>query len=1032
LLICDEIHYVYNTKEKNNWGVALQAILDHEPSLRALFMTATPINNSASEVVDIANLLLPPKERLTKKEIFADNKLTEKGKQLLIKTFKGRVTYLRNIDPDIFPSREFVGKSIDNCKYLKFVRVPLTEPQLKEYNKHIKNALSITNRHLLDFAFPHPTDSHDHIFRSSDIKILNEAPEKWKEKNEIRVDNGVITGDILRLETLQKYANKMTYLLETVRNLIKNKGGKILITDNTIYMSGVLFIEQCLLKNGFVNDTTIPTEGTLCVICGETLKSHKIKGGAGTNADSKGDMGEIEYEIKEDVISINKISDADHFNLSKLMKDYPNHKIYINHENKKHYAVDENNLLFNDEVVQFLYENKVEIKDELTNVEAFYDENNNLKLVRVNDVTYKKTCGGTTEIVGGKPVPIEHEFVPAKFFVVHSMVPKKMLERQLDEFNYKDNVMGKLYCIIIGAEMIQQSIDLNCLQHIFVMNRPDNIPTLKQIIGRGVRNKSHSYLPKSMQKVNVYLVTSCLPNNQKSIEEVRYLDKLKEYEEIQKIEKIMHEYAFDASLFYDIMEKEYDKTHDDLTEFSALKYKPATKSINYKLQDLNTSTYNVYYAKEEVEMIKHCIKQLFLLKSQVYTYADLWNDVLDYPFKINMKTEYFSESNFKIALYLLVNYKSDTYVKPPITFNIQNSYVIPYNNEIYGIYAVGEFYVLSKMSSNIPVDVECCYRFDKIEFENRINLDSYLRNRSTNIDYKEYKIRFKYKYQFEKLENLYNVVCDFGLEFHKQFIEDIIKYVFTIYTFADAKVTEDHDFYFKMLYYYDLIGVIFWANTVKNHIYDKYRDYLLESVKIEELKHVLDKTKCSWCPENIMLRYTASISKQSELTKSTHKSTTSQTETRPKVKIKCNPEVLPVGYILGDAPRFYYPDSGWLYDPEYLTNYEKTKENNIIIGYDEKTEAGIHVKFKIRNPVKITKSQASDKRLVEKGGECRNRSRLFLEDLIKRLGGKLPAKNNIFKICDEIKALLINKEIDARKNKTGIKWFYFYYEPQPT
>ena len=37
LLICDEIHNVYNSLEKNNWGIALQFILNHHPSIRAVF-----------------------------------------------------------------------------------------------------------------------------------------------------------------------------------------------------------------------------------------------------------------------------------------------------------------------------------------------------------------------------------------------------------------------------------------------------------------------------------------------------------------------------------------------------------------------------------------------------------------------------------------------------------------------------------------------------------------------------------------------------------------------------------------------------------------------------------------------------------------------------------------------------------------------------------------------------------------------------------------------------------------------------------
>lgn len=1033
ILICDEVHVIHNTKEKNNWGIAIQAILDHEPTLRGIFMSATPINNSASEVVDVANLLLPPEQRLSKKDIFADNKLTQKGSDTLKSVFKGKVTYLRNIDPDIFPDREFVGESIDNCKYLKFVRLPLTPPQYDAYKKYIKDSLPHSIRHLLDFAFPHPNPKEfDYAFRSTDIKLIADASLAWKEQNKIKVENDVITGDILQIKHLQKYANKLSYLVETMIDIVKNRKGKCLIADNTIYMSGVMLIEQCLLMNGFVNDSIIPNDTTLCSICGKYMKDHETIGGSEPG---------IKYEVDEklQVVNIVDIKPNDHKELSKLMDQYQVYKITISHENAKHYAT-EDNVLTNTDVIRCMYANEIQITDDLANVEAFYD-GDVLKVIKVNGITYQ--CNNTSACskkVGGKAN--SHAFQPAKFFIVHSNLKKKSLDRQLEEFNFKDNAMGKNYIAIIGAEMIHQSIDLNCIQHIFVMNRPDNIPTLKQIIGRGVRNMSHKYLPKEMQKVNIYLLTSCLPKKVKSLDEQRYLDKLKEYEEIQKIEKIMHEYAFDASIFYDIMEKEYVKAHDGLTEFSALKYKPVVKPKVYALQELDVSTYNIYYAKTEVQTIQSCIKQLFLTKSQVYKYDDLWYDVKHYPYKINMRTDLFEESNFKIALYLLCQYQNNNYIKPPLGFESINSYAIQYNDQMYAIFNIQEYYILSKINLNSAiqtVDIESCYRFYNPVFEKKINLNNYLTNRNTTVDYQQHKIRFKFKYQHQPLDTLYSAVCDFGLEFHKQFIEDIIKYVFTLYTFADSKISENHEFYFKMLYYYDLIGVIFWASTVKSHVYGKYTEFLLDEYKtgkkdreVQELKNTLDKTKCSWCPQNVLVKYNTTISKQIETTKSSHSNAaTPAKDSNPKKKIKTNAELLPVGYILGDSPKFYHPVTGWLFDPEYVTNYDKIKENNIMIGYDEKTENGIHIMFKIRSPVKITKTNMDDKRRFEKGGLCLHKSKLFLENLLKRLGGKLDGKSNITNICTEIKAIMIKKEIEARQNKTNIKWFYFYYEKQP-
>ena len=53
LVICDEIHNVYNSLEKNNWGIAIQYVLNYHSSIRAVFMSATPINNNPTEIIDL-------------------------------------------------------------------------------------------------------------------------------------------------------------------------------------------------------------------------------------------------------------------------------------------------------------------------------------------------------------------------------------------------------------------------------------------------------------------------------------------------------------------------------------------------------------------------------------------------------------------------------------------------------------------------------------------------------------------------------------------------------------------------------------------------------------------------------------------------------------------------------------------------------------------------------------------------------------------------------------------------------------------
>src|SRR5581483_10420118 len=92
LIICDEIHNTYNSYMKNNYGVAIQYVLDYHPTVRAIFMSATPINNSPSEVVDLVNYLVPTSGKISKRDFFINSRTLRAGKlEEIGKLVQGRV-----------------------------------------------------------------------------------------------------------------------------------------------------------------------------------------------------------------------------------------------------------------------------------------------------------------------------------------------------------------------------------------------------------------------------------------------------------------------------------------------------------------------------------------------------------------------------------------------------------------------------------------------------------------------------------------------------------------------------------------------------------------------------------------------------------------------------------------------------------------------------------------------------------------------------------------------------------------------------
>ena len=67
-----------------------------------------------------------------------------------------------------------------------------------------------------------------------------------------------------------------------------------------------------------------------------------------------------------------------------------------------------------------------------------------------------------------------------------------------------------------------------------------------------------------------------------------------------------------------------------------------------------------------------------------------------------------------------------------------------------------------------------------------------------------------------------------------------------------------------------------------------------------------------------------------------------------------------------------------------------------------------------------------DLRKIEKGSTCKtSKQKKYILDIIKKLGINIEKNINIDRLCDTIRISLIFKELEARYNKTNIKWFYF-------
>jgi hypothetical protein len=1189
IIVCDEIHNVYNSLDKNNWGVALQYILNSHPSVRAVFMSATPINNNPTEIVDLLNLLLPKTyyKKLDKTEFFDANKQLKRGALDKIASLcKGRISYVRDINPKYFPKRTFVGEDLPGAPYLKFIRCPMSQFHYNTYKAVYSGSLGHDSQYLSDFALPNPKNPKIGIYRTSEVKKeLPYASQKWKDVNKINYRKDLIVGDILRRHNIGIVSSKFAKMLDDVKENITKKNGKMFIYHNIIHMSGVLFIQEALLQNNIISETGSSTDSTLCVICGKMRKDHsvsslKIGGNQPQTIKSKkhsylktGDNHILTTKDNSMVFSYDKYDNAyiitevgmcswgvimDAVNALKSNKSgiilqsqikgdtYRRYKkklvnkpviyrnndmiyhllttqtmsksdgdqfiegyidqvklalISTNNSHQKNQSTADDGSIDPDTIPDSVDEDDSnDADDELTEIEGGeYTMDHSVMDHGVMDhsvmdhgvMDHGVMDHGVMDhsvmdhsvmdhgVVGGDEVKESgHMFQPVRFVVVHSNLDRSTINMSLEKYNSPDNSEGHRFLILIGGKLIKESHDIKAVREIMVMGRPDNIPTLIQIIGRGVRKGSHSYLPKEKHTVNVRIYTSALPiKNSKtkkyelSYEEEKYVEKLNHYITIQHIEKTLHENAVDAVMNKDIVwtaaERHENKTKKNTNELGPLYFEPniPAKLVNktFTINELNLDTFNAFHAQNEINSTIVIIKRLFIETSTVWKYHDLLRAVRRPPFTTEFNTTYILDRSFNIALTRLVWIKDSQYVEPIITrvvdqvssvidtlYNYDDKIIIMPGEQKSVITQIGDFYILfpiDEMGFEPIKSIETPYRIMSKKVPVLVDIRAVLESGASLTNYSDKKDRFFTKWNNVSIEHLEMAVCDFGTEFHEHFLEDCIEYAFRVWTDNSIKKSPIHSFYFKMLNYYDLRKLVIWGNTLKLYMFKKYKNYLqpvttkiktnarqkLEDIKTAEadvstsglinmLKSSINKSDLHWVSSGMKKQFEDQVSNSLHLFDGNYKKKTAFK--------KVNSDIVPTGHFLSKVPRFYHPANGWFENPEYLDATQEFVENNILVGYDERSKTGIHIRFKIRNTIQNIK-QFKDSRLIEKGSVCSSKSKVYLKAIALKLGIKMRDKINVNVLCNDIRTKLIYLELKERIAKSKKKYFYFIYERRP-
>jgi len=274
IIIMDEIHTikVSETQKNKNKIVPpyLEMIARYSKNSKIILLTATPIFNESTEIVQLINLLIHNDKRAPillddvfekQKKNFVLKKKTDRnpsGEELLIRKMRGYVSYLRGSNPHSFPTRLYPTKNIFSPNWsfgnLVLYRTNMGEKQSKIYKKAILSdkkgnfgKLGI-NESLFSLGYTSLGYKDRKVLLSGNKKFLTQKKGKkhdifsYNKKNPNTIKNGY---SFLHEKRLYEFSSKYSEII----NLIKNSEGTIFIYSDKV-MLGVKLFSLILEENG--------------------------------------------------------------------------------------------------------------------------------------------------------------------------------------------------------------------------------------------------------------------------------------------------------------------------------------------------------------------------------------------------------------------------------------------------------------------------------------------------------------------------------------------------------------------------------------------------------------------------------------------------------------------------------------------------------------------------------------------------------------------------------------------------------------
>ena len=745
IIIVDEAHNLTG----NAYGAALRKVINNSKNLRVVLMTATPMKNLGSDIIELINFLRPKSHPMLRDKMLNSHKnhqmdFRQGGKEYFKKMVSGYVSHVRGSDPLTFAKRVDKGVVPKGLSFTNLIRCEMLEFQRKIYKATVKeydDALDRASEAVANMAFPGLSKDRKSLSGYYGREGLNIIKEQLKVSGPmlnkmigerffggkedrdlmyITNDGKTVTGKIFKMPYLKNFSIKFYKAVKKLNRLVEGKkGSKTAFVYSNLVKVGIDVFQEVLTQNGYLEYQEDPTnyqinDDTICYYCGKTKAEHK-------QISRSKIMNRLTREIQT-MMGGGRVKDL--------------------------YQRGGNNGNESDESTMYVGSSDT-FSEDTTDSDGVPAKSST---VRISETSTEYSDNTKAE---HSTIPA-HKFYPATFVSITGKSSEEKADmmsedkkRILDKvFNTIENKEGKYIKLVLGSKVMNEGISMKHVGEVHILDVYFNLGKVDQVVGRAIRWCSHYKVMGEKHVfpyVNVYKYVVALDKDNAAgltSEEELYRKAEQKYILIKKIERAMKEVAIDCPLNIhgnifgeEVREHSGCDMHSNkkcpaICDYTSCQYKCDDPKLDFEYYDpdrnvykivkrdnLDYSTFTHKLAESEIEQAKAKIKEMYITKP-----AHTLRDILDY-----VKKSYRAEKQDLFDEFFVYKALDDMI---PITENDFNNFkdtiIDKNNNQGYLIYR-DTYYIFQPFNQNELVPLY--YRSNKTdEVKYELSLYHYLKN----------------------------------------------------------------------------------------------------------------------------------------------------------------------------------------------------------------------------------------------------------------------------------------------------------------